>query len=137
MRRLLKPLILICIGGVSYIIAELIWDGSTHWTMFVVGGLCSYSIGLINEVFSWKMPLWEQSLIGAAVTTAVEFIAGCIINLQFGLNVWDYSHMPFNLLGQICLSFFGMWIILATVWIVADDYLRYWLFDEEKPKYKL
>ena len=44
--------------------------------------------------------------------------------------------MPFNLLGQICLPFAVAWLALAAVAIVLDDYLRYWLFGEEKPRYR-
>ncbi len=137
MRRLLKPLMLTGIGGFTYALIEMLYRGHTHWTMFVVGGLCGYAIGLINEIFPWEMALWKQSLIGTAVVTGIEFISGCIINLWFGWGVWDYSNLPFNVLGQICLPFCLMWIFLVTIWIFADDYLRYWIFKEEKPRYKL
>ena len=137
MRRLIKPLILICIGGITYILIELLWRGRSHWTMFIVGGICSYDIGLINELIPWNMPLWKQSLIGSTVTTIIEFISGCIINIGLGWNVWDYSDLPFNILGQVCIPFFFLWMILATIWIIADDNLRYVLFKEEKPHYVL
>lgn len=137
MRRLTKPLILLCIGGLTYVFIELLWRGYSHWTMFVVGGLCGYIIGLINEIFPWDMPIWKQALIGSTVVTMIEFVSGCVINLWLGLNVWDYSNLPFNILGQVCLPFFFLWIFLVTGWIFADDYLRYWLFKEEKPSYKL
>lgn len=105
--------------------------------MFLVGGLCFWLIGLINEVIPWEMPLWRQCIIGAAIITAVEFAAGCVINLWLGWDVWDYSGLPLNLLGQVCLPFMALWSFLSTVGIVLDDYLRYWLFGEEKPHYKL
>lgn len=137
MRRFLKPLILICIGGLTYNLIELCWRGYTHWTMFIVGGLCGYFVGLINEVIPWEMPIWKQSLIGATIVTFIEFISGCIINLWLGWDVWDYSNLPCNILGQVCLYFYFLWIVLVTVWIFIDDYQRYWLFGEEKPRYKL
>ena len=137
MRRDLKPLILTAIGGFTYLLIELLWRGHTHWSMGIVGGLCGYAIGLINEIFPWELAIWKQTLIGAAVTTCIEFISGCIINLVLKWNVWDYSNLPFNILGQVCLYFFVLWIPLVLVWIFADDYLRYWLFKEEKPRYCL
>lgn len=135
--RVVRPLVLWCIGGLLYICCELLFRGHTHWTMFVVGGICFVLIGAINELVSWEMPIWQQASIGAVIVTAVEFVSGCIINLWLGWNVWDYSDMPLNMFGQICLPFTVIWFVLATVAIVLDDYLRYWLFCEEKPSYKI
>ena len=69
--------------------------------------------------------------------TGVEFIFGCIFNISLGMNVWNYDNMPFNLFGQICLPFAFAWVALSAIAIVLDDYLRYWIFGEEKPHYKL
>ena len=77
------------------------------------------------------------NMIGAVVVTVLEFITGLVVNVWLGLNVWDYSDMPLNILGQICLPFSIAWIALSAIAIVLDDYLRYWLFKEEKPRYKL
>lgn len=126
-----------CIGGLTYTLIEIIGRGHTHWTMFIVGGLCGYFVGLINEVLPWELPLWKQSILGAVIVTMIEFISGCIINLWLGWDVWDYSNLPFNLLGQICLYFSLLWVVLVTIWIIVDDYIRYWIFGEEKPRYKL
>lgn len=52
-----------------------------------------------------------------------------------GLGIWDYSNMPFNILGQICLPFSLLWVVLSACAIVIDDYERYWFFGEEKPYY--
>ena len=133
--RVVKPLILFLIGGLAYILMELLWRGYTHWTMFFVGGLAFVLIGAINEVIPWNMPLWMQSIIGALIITSIEFVSGCIINLWLGWNVWDYSGMPFNILGQICLPFTFLWFLISAIGIVLDDYLRYWWFGEEKPHY--
>ena len=134
--RALRPLVLIGIGGLLYVLIEILFRGHSHWTMFLVGGLCFWLIGLLNEILPWEMLLWKQGIVGAVIVTTVEFISGCIINLWLGWNVWNYSDMPFNLLGQICLPFSIAWVGLALVAIILDDYLRYWLFGEEKPHYK-
>lgn len=135
--KALRSLVLIGIGGLLYVMIELAFRGRTHWTMFIVGGLCFWMIGLINEIIPWEMPLWKQCIIGAVIVTTVEFLSGCIINLGLGWNVWDYSNMPLNFLGQICLPFSLLWVLLSAVAIVLDDYLRYWMYGEEKPHYKL
>lgn len=133
--RAVRPLVLCSIGGLLYVLCELVFRGRSHWTMFVVGGLCFWLIGLINEVIPWNMPVWLQCIIGAVIITTVEFIAGCIINIWLGWQVWDYSGLPFNLLGQICLPFTVLWTFLSAVCIILDDYLRYRLFGEDKPHY--
>lgn len=137
----LKPFVLFVIGGTLYIGIEVIWRslrGShpTHWTMFLLGGIAFLLIGAINEFLPWETPIWKQMLIGTGIILIVEFDFGCVLNLWLGLGIWDYSDMPFNILGQICLPFAIAWFFLSAAAIVLDDYLRYWLFGEEKPRYR-
>lgn len=132
-----KYIALFDIGGLLYVLLEFVWRGRSHWTMLVLGGICFVVIGLINEVLSWDTPLWKQTLIGAVVITVLEFTTGCIVNLWLGWKVWDYSNMPGNILGQICPQFFVLWLAIALIGIVLDDWIRYWWFGERKPKYKL
>lgn len=76
-----------------------------------------------------------QCLLGSIIITVLEFITGVITNLILGWNVWDYSAKPFNLLGQICLENSFYWVLLSGVAIVVDDYIRYLIFNEDKPHY--
>lgn len=131
----LRPLILFGIGGLLYVLIELTVRGRTHLSMFIVGGLAFFLIGFINEKYK-KMPLAKQMLIGALVITALEFTCGCIVNLWLGWHVWDYSNMPFNLLGQICLPFTAIWFFLSAVAVVLDDWIRHILWGEDIPHYK-
>lgn len=128
---------LLLAGGGLYVLLELVWRGRSHWTMFLLGGICFVALGLINEVIPWDMPLWQQAVIGAAIVTVLEFIAGCIVNLWLGWNVWDYSGLPGNVLGQICPQFFVLWMPVAWLAIVLDDWLRYWWWGEEHPRYNM
>ena len=50
------------------------------------------------------------------------------------LNIWDYSDLPFNLMGQICLLFSVFWFFLSIIAIWLDDYLRYKFYGDKKPK---
>lgn len=136
LKILFKYAVLFIIGGAAYCGVEMLWRGYTHWTMFLVGGICFVFCGSINEFFDWDMLIWKQMLICTAGITVIEFLSGVIINIVFKLNVWDYSNLPFNILGQVCLLFAVLWFGLSFIAIVADDWLRYWLFDEEKPHYR-
>lgn len=136
MKYLIKYLILLIVGGVAYYCIELLARGFSHWTMFLVGGICFILIGIINEVTP-KMPLIQQMLLSAAIITAVEFISGCVLNLWLGLDIWDYSENFGNILGQICPKHTIYWFLLSSVGIIVDDYIRYFLFGEEKPKYSI
>ena len=120
-----------------YILIELAWRGHSHWTMFVLGGICFLALGLINEVLPWETPLWEQILIGAILITCLEFLTGCIVNLLLGWEVWNYSDMPGNILGQICPQYFILWLPVSLIGIILDDWLRYIWWGEEKPRYRL
>lgn len=137
MKQIIKEPILFCVGGMAYNVVEVLYRGYTHWTMFVVGGLCFVLIGLINEIFSWETALWKQMLIGGTVITIVEFVSGCVVNLLLGWNVWDYSQLPLNVLGQICVPFYFVWVVLSLLGIVLDDMIRWKCFGEDKPRYKI
>lgn len=124
--------------GAIYYWIEILWDGSSHWSMFVLGGVCGILIGLINEYkFTWDVPLWKQVLIGEAIVLPLEFVVGCIVNLWLKLDVWDYSSLPLNIFGQTSLLFAFLFIPIILLAIFLDDYLRYWLFAGGKPRYKL
>lgn len=119
-------ILLFLIGGRLYTWLELACRGRTHWTMFILGGLCFVIIGLLNEhLFPWDLALMQQAVIGAIIITVLEFATGCIVNLWLGWDVWDYSDLPFNLMGQVCLYYFINWILLTVGGIVLDDWLRY------------
>ena len=137
MSKAKKYSILALIGGVIYGALELIGSGYTHWSMVLLGGLCFVAVGLLNEIIPWEMPLTIQMLCGCIIITALEFCCGCIVNIWFGWNVWDYSDEWGNLIGQICPKYSVLWYFISLAAILLDDWLRYWFFGEEKPHYKL
>ena len=124
------------VGATIYVVIEKLYRGYSHWTMFLLGGICFIALGLINEVLPWDMPLLLQMFIGGMIITVLEFITGCIVNLWLGWNVWDYSELPFNLWGQISLFSSIVWVGLSLVGIVLDDTIRWKFFGEDKPRYR-
>ena len=107
-------------------------------TMFVLGGLCFVSIGLINQHNSIsKRPLLIQQAIACIIITSLELAFGLIFNLALGWGIWDYSRHKINFMGQICLGYSILWFFLSLPAIVLYGYLKYWLFGEKKPGYRL
>ncbi len=109
-----RLLFLFGICGAIYVLLELLYRGRSHISMFFAGGLSAVGIWLCCNCRGIKQRrLFFKCTIGSAVITAVEFVTGLIVNLWLKLQVWDYSTMPLNLLGQICLPFSLIWFLLT------------------------
>ena len=123
-------------GGSCYVTFEVFWRGYSHWTMFLLGAILFVLIDLLNEIWpNWK--ILPQAIVSSFMVTIFEFITGYIVNIQLGWNIWDYSNIPFNILGQICPQFTFLWIALSILAIVIGDIIRWKFFNEEKPHYNL
>lgn len=110
--HLFKNSILFLLGAVGYGITEILWRGHTHWTMLLAGGICfTFYYKLCED--EKNMPFLIKCFIGAILITCIELIFGTVINIGLGWNVWDYSHIPMNFYGQICLPFFILWFLLC------------------------
>lgn len=133
---MLKQSILFALGGILYLIIELLWRGGSHWSMFFLGGTCFSLIGLINEHSRGRLPLLLQMACSAVLITVLEFFAGYIVNIRMGLGVWDYSDLKFNIMGQVSLKYTVLWFFLSLACILADDWFRTYMFGEEKQKYR-
>lgn len=120
---ILKEFIIFIIFGLMYVTIELLYRGHTHYSMFIVGGICGVLIGLINDNTP-DMPLLPQCVLGAVIITVIELLTGLFLNVYLGLNVWDYSNQPFNFMGQICPQFCIIWCILSILVIRIDDWLK-------------
>ncbi len=135
LKQIFKYIFLYQLGGLLYYYVEVLFRGFSHWSMFILGGFCFLFCSVQNENAAWEAPLWRQVLRCVAFVLFGEFITGCIVNLWQGWNVWDYSRVPLNLMGQICLPYGFLFSGLCLIAIVLDDYIRYWCFGEEKPYY--
>ena len=124
------------LGAFVYSLLEIVCRGYTHWTMTLTGGTAAVGLYLLHAAAPPKT-LLLQCLCGALLITALEFTVGVADNLVMGWNVWDYSGLPGNLLGQICPQYFVLWLPVALVGIVLDDWIRYLKFREERPHYRL
>lgn len=137
LKRLREYFFLWTLGGILYYSFEMIFRGFSHWTMFVLGGICMVFFAIQGRAVRWQDPLWKQVIRCTLFVTACEFITGLIVNKWLELGVWDYSDQPLHLFGQICLPFAIIFSGLCAAGIVLSGYLLYWLFGEEKPVYHI
>lgn len=106
-------LILFLIGGGLYVLLEFFWRGRSHISMFLAGGGALMLMGGVYRFFpDW--PALFLCLYGALLITAIEFVVGAVVNVRMNLGVWDYSHMRFQLYGQICLRYSLLWFLLSA-----------------------
>lgn len=131
-----KYLFLFLIGGFTYFYLEILYRGFSHFSMIICGGLAFIFCGLINQLMHFRISLITQMILSMIIITGLEFITGYIVNIKMGWHVWDYSSLPYNLYGQICLAYSSIWLVLSLVCIFMDDLIRWKIFDEEKPQYK-
>ena len=118
--------------GAIYVALEVVFRRHSHPAMLIVGGLCGVLVGAINQAPRfYNAPVIVQAVIGAVIVLAVEFVAGCVLNLWLGLGVWDYSNQPGNVLGQICPAFGLLWFLIMPLAIWAEDTARWliWAYD--------
>lgn len=86
---------------------------------FLNGAYCPiYGIGvmivlyLLNPV---KDSLFYMFLGSLLITSAIEFIGGFTLEKIFHQRWWDYSDMPFNIGGYICVKFSLAWGLACLV----------------------
>ena len=127
---MMKYVWLYLIGGFGYGLIELLFRGHTHWTMIAAGGLSFLLIYLISVKSA--EPLWKKWIMGGAVITTVEFMTGGIVNILLGWNVWSYAHHQLNLMGQISLLFFCLWVLLSVPGMWLCVLLRRKLFGVQR-----
>ena len=130
-------------GATLYFFMEVIYktiighQNQISWTMIIVAFILCIPLERFGDELPWEMPMVLQCLISCVAITVTELIAGLILNVWLGLNVWDYSGLPFNFMGQICLQFSVLWFVLSYVGIKAFDWIRYKILGGVKPKYKM
>lgn len=88
---------------------------SKHWSNrgFLYGPVCPiYGIGAIlcslifehaSLTVSGNTPLWEIFVICAFGSAVLEYMTSFLMEKKFHALWWDYSNIPFNLHGRICL----------------------------------
>lgn len=117
--------IMLC-GGAGYSLLEILWRGYTHWTMTLTGGAALLCIYAMLDFFS-QGTLLQKCLLGSVMITTLELMVGTLVNLYFEWHVWDYSTMPWNFFGQICLQYTAYWFLLCLLLVPLCPLLRRFL----------
>lgn len=112
MKRFYSYLITFLMGAVLYPIIEILFRGHSHVSMSLLGGICLMVIRFTDEAMGRLRTVWKAAL-AAVMITQLELIFGIVLNHGLGLGVWDYSHLPGNLAGQICPLFSFFWFLLS------------------------
>ncbi len=101
---------------------------------FLNGPVCPiYGFGMLAVVaLLWRLRENVLLLIlgSALLTTALELAAGWILERFFKQKWWDYSSLPFNFKGYICLKFSVMWGIAAAFAVGAVHPFIYFLIQK-------
>ena len=101
---------------------------------FLNGPVCPiYGVGMLIVVLClWS--LRDRPLLlflgSALLTTALEFVTGFVLERFFHEKWWDYSDMPFNIKGYVCLKFTILWGLAASFIIGAIHRFIYMLIEK-------
>ena len=130
-------------GAAVYFFLEVAYKSLTghperiSWTMLAVAILLCVPVERCGAEAPWEAPIWLQALACAILVTAVELAAGLVLNIWLGLDIWDYSHLPGNLWGQICPQYAAVWWALCLMFIPVFDWLRWTVEGGERPHYTI
>lgn len=130
-KQLFKYFLLFQIGGCLYYYIEIAVRGWSHWSMYLLGGFCFLFFSIQNKISWWDNRLDKQILRCLGFVLIGEFITGCIVNLWLGWNVWDYTGVPLNIMGQVCFPMAIFFALLCFLGIKLDYVIRKYAFGEE------
>ena len=134
-----KNIVMFFAGFCLYITMEVCFRGYSFPLCGVLGGLALILIDKINNRISWDLDLSIQALLGSLLITGLELVFGSIAKYTPLLPImWDYSNLPANFAGIICLPFSALWILISVVAIFFADAINYYVFnDPVRPYYRL
>lgn len=121
-------LVWICfIGSFVGVIVELLWCLAKNGYIESRSGLVYgpfnllYGAGAVSltlALYRYRNRSSSISFIGGMIVgSIVEYVCSWGQELVFGTSSWDYSDLPFNINGRICLRYSVFWGILGLLWV--------------------
>ena len=105
---------------------------------FLYGPFCAiYGVGAVIMIIGlqrFKKNNYTLFFGGFLIGSIVEYIISWIGEIIFDIKWWDYSSMPFNINGRICVWFSIFWGVLA-IYLMSHIHLKIdKLLDKFSPK---
>lgn len=121
------------IGSFAGVVVELLWCLFRYGYLESRSGLVYGPFNLLYGAGAVALTLalyrfrnrsgWLSFAGGFVVGSVLEYVCSWGQELILGSRSWDYSAMPFNLNGRICLLYSIFWGVLGVLWI-KDLYPR-------------
>lgn len=121
-------LMLVCFAGSFFgVLIEMVWcllrNGYIESRAGLVWGPFNLlygfgAVALTAALYGFRNHgKWLSFLGGMLTGSVVEYVCSWVQEAAFGSRSWDYSYMPFNLNGRICLLYSVFWGILSVLWV--------------------
>ena len=138
MKIIIKNIILFLVGYCAYIAIEVTFRSVSYPLMGICAGLAVIIIDKINDYISWDIDIILQGVIGSIVITIFELIIGEIsLRTELLPIMWNYSNVPLNFDGVVCVPFSLIWIGLSIIGILVADTINYYIINIQPcPYYK-
>lgn len=66
-------------------------------------------------------------VLGAISATILEAVTSWIMEILFHTRLWDYSYLPLNYKGRVCLFVSLFWGLLSVLMIFIQPYIQYFI----------
>lgn len=125
--NLYKILWILYIGSFAGVILEMFWcwltngyiesrQGMVYGPFNILYGMGA--VALSYFLYRFRNHTERISFIGGFVVgSLLEYICSWGQEFTLGVRAWDYSHLPFNINGRICLYYSLIWGVLGVLWI--------------------
>ena len=122
-----KIMWIIFIGSFAGVIIEMAWcllrNGYLESRRGMVWGPFNFLYGAGAALLSITLyrfrnhGQWLSFLGGMVVGSGLEYLCSFFQEMILGSRSWDYSNIPFNINGRICLLYSVFWGVLGVIWI--------------------
>ena len=121
-------ILLVCyIGSFAGVVIEILWclvrNGYIESRSGLVYGPFNllYGVGAVALTLALYQYRNRSTILsfagGFLVGSVLEYVCSWGQEMLFGSTSWDYSNVPFNLNGRICLLYSFFWGVLGVLWI--------------------